>query len=134
MLMVDTDLRALADIVDQLMVCHIKADVIDEFPAVLERLRSNIHDPRWQRKITYFHALYALWPDWDRKAGRAELRKLGSVADDEDEHILQLYLDLFDNQLSFSEKLDLTDRILTYSSSFSERLHYRGVKGLLFLR
>jgi tetratricopeptide (TPR) repeat protein len=74
-----------------------------------------------------------LWPDWDRKAGGAELRKLGSVADDEDEHILQLYLDLFEDQLSFSEKLDLTDRILTYSSSFGERLHYKGVKGLLFL-
>jgi tetratricopeptide (TPR) repeat protein len=131
--MLDTDIRALAHIVDQLMVCHIKADMLDEFPAVLERLRSNINDPRWQRKITYFHALYALWPDWDRKAGRAELRKLGSIADDEDEHIIQLYLDLFDDQLSFSEKLELIDRILTYSSSFGERLHYKGVKGLLFL-
>jgi hypothetical protein len=34
----EIDIRALADCVDRLMFCHIKADMMDEFPAVLERL------------------------------------------------------------------------------------------------
>jgi tetratricopeptide (TPR) repeat protein len=115
------------------MFCYIKADMMDEFPAVLERLRGNINHSDWQRKITYLHALHALWPDLDREAGRRELKKLGSVADEKDEEILQLYLDLFNDDLSFSEKQDLIERILTYSGSFGERLHYRAAKAVLFL-
>jgi len=131
--LLEIDIRALAAAVDNLMFCHIKADMMDEFPAVLDRLRNNINDADWQRRITYFHALHALWPDWDVKAGRRELSKLGSVAGDKDEEILQLYLDLFSDQLTFSEELDLIERILTFSQSFSDQLHYRGVKAVLFL-
>jgi tetratricopeptide (TPR) repeat protein len=129
----EIDIRALGSIVDDLMLCHIKADMMDEFPAVLERLRSNINDPDWQRKITYFHALHALWPDWDRRAGRRELKKLGSIADDKDEEILQVYLDVFSETLSFSEEQDLIERILIYSKDASDRLHYRGAKAVLSL-
>jgi hypothetical protein len=127
----EIDIRALGDLVDDLMFCHIKTEMMDDFPTVLERLRSNIDDPDWQRKITYFHALHALWPDWDRQAGRRELKKLGSIANDKDEEILQVYLDLFGSNLSFSQKQNLIERILTYSRKFSERLHYRGTKAVL---
>jgi hypothetical protein len=115
----EIDIRALADCVDRLMFCHIKADMMDEFPAVLERLRSNISDPDWQRKIIYFHALHALWPEWDRKAGRRELKKLGSVADEKDEQILQLYLDLFGDDLAFSKKQDLIELCGINRSAFA---------------
>src|SRR5215472_4323426 len=131
--LLEVDIRALAGHIQNLMFYYIKADMMDEFPAVLERLRGNINHADWQRKITYLHALHALWPDWDRKAGCKELKKLGSVADDKDEEILELYLDLFGDDLGFSERLDLIERILTYSHTFSERLHYKGAKAVLFL-
>jgi tetratricopeptide (TPR) repeat protein len=129
----EIDIRALADYVEQLMYCHAKADMADEIPAVLDRLRSNINDPDWQRKITYLQAIHAIGPNWDREAGRRELKRLGSVAEDKDEEILALYLDLFGDNLSFSERLELVDRILTHSQEFSNRLHYRGTKAVLFL-
>jgi tetratricopeptide (TPR) repeat protein len=129
----EIDIRALADYVDNLMFCYIKTDMMDEFPSVLERLRANINDPDWQRKIVYFHALHALWPDWNRTAGRRELKKLGSVSEDKDEQILQLYLDLFGDDLAFSERLDLVDRILTFSERFTDHLHYKGAKAVLYL-
>ena len=131
--LLEIDIRALASIVDDLLWCYIKNDMMSEFPAVLERLRTNIDDPRWQRKIVYFHAMHALWPDWDENAGRKELRKLGSVADDEDVEILQLYLDLFGDSLTFSEKQDLIDRILKFSEKPSDQLHYKGSKAVLYL-
>ncbi len=131
--LLEIDIRALADLADDLMFCHIKANMMDEFPAVLERLRNNINDPDWQRKVTYFHVLHALWPDWDRQAGRREMKKLGSVADDKDEEILQLYLDLYSDTLSFSEEQDLIERILTNTRSYTDRLHYKGAKAVLFL-
>jgi tetratricopeptide (TPR) repeat protein len=131
--LLEIDIRALADLVDDLMWCHIKTDKMEQFPSVLERLRGNINDPEWQRKIVYFHAMHALWPDWDRNAGRRELRKLGSVADDKDIDVLQLYLDLFGGNLTFSEQEDLVDRILALSKTFNDRFHYKGSRTVLYL-
>jgi SEC-C motif len=130
--LLEVDIRAMSEIVDDLLLCHIKTEMMSDFPAVLERLRGNINDPAWQLKITYLHALTALGPDWEEIAGRRELRKLGSIADDEDVEILQLYLDLFGDDLTFSEKLEIIDRILALSKKFSDRIHYRASKAALF--
>jgi tetratricopeptide (TPR) repeat protein len=132
--LLEIDIRALAEIIDDLIACHINLEMMDEVPAVLERLRSNINHPDWQRKIAYFHVLHALWPDWDSRAGRREMKKLGSVADEKDVEILQLYLDLYRDSLSFSAQQDLIDRILNNTNSnFTDLLHYKGAKAALFL-
>ena len=129
----EIDVRALADLIDSLMWCHIKTDKMEEFPAVLERLRANIKDTAWQRKIVYFHAMHALWPDWDEAAGRRELKKLGSLTEDDDIETLQLYLDLFDATLSFSEKQAIIDRILGETKKLADRLHYKCARAGLYL-
>lgn len=128
----EIDLRALSELVDKLLWCHIQAKMMDELPAVLERLRDNIDDVAWQRKIVYFQALHALLPDWDRVAGRRELKKLEPIADETDVEILQLYLDLFAEELTFSEEQDLVDHILALTDKFSDRLHYKGTKAFLY--
>jgi tetratricopeptide (TPR) repeat protein len=61
------------------------------------------------------------------------MKKLGSIVDDKDEEILQLYLDLYRDSLSFSAKQDLVERILVETKSFTDRLHYKGTKAVLFL-
>lgn len=129
----ETDLRALAELVDMLRYCYLRADKLDDFPAVLERLRDNIKDPTWHRKIIYFHALVALGPEWEKTAGKRELKKLGKVTRDDDAEILQLYLDLFGDDLSFSEKQDIIDWILSASKKRSDRLHYIGARAMLYL-
>jgi tetratricopeptide (TPR) repeat protein len=131
--LLEIDIRALGDLVDDLMYCHMKANMMNEFPGALERLRRNIDDPDWQRKITYFHARHALWPDWNKAFGRHELSKLGSMADEKDEQILKLYLDLLEDDLTVFEKLEIIDRILTYSETLEDQLHYRGAKAALLL-
>jgi len=55
----DVDLKALAELVDILLRCYSRTEAAQEIPQVLERLRSNIQDARWQRKITYFYAVDA---------------------------------------------------------------------------
>src|SRR5215204_3159837 len=106
---------------------------MDELPAVLERLRGNIDDERWRRRIIYVQAMHALWPDWNESAGRQELRKLGTLGTDDDVEILQLYLDLFEDSLGFAEKDALIDRILNESESLTDQLHYKGSKAVLYL-
>jgi hypothetical protein len=51
--LLEVDIRAMSEIVDDLLLCHIKTEMMSDFPAVLERLRGNINDPAWQLKITY---------------------------------------------------------------------------------
>jgi hypothetical protein len=100
--LLEIDVAALADCVETLYFCHAKTGKLDEFPAVLERLRDNIKDISWQRKITYLHALHALGANWDEDAGRRELKKLGPLVEEDDVETLHLYLDLFGDALSFS--------------------------------
>lgn len=129
----EVDVNALSDFVETLLQCHIKMDMMGDFPAVLERLRDNIKDDTWQRKIIYLRALHALWPDWDESAGRRELKKLGSIAEEKDVKILQLYLDVFDDELDSSKKEALIDRILSLTKDPVDRIHYMGSKAVLHL-
>ncbi len=50
-----------------------------------------------------------------------------------DVEILQLYLDLFGDGLSFSEKQRIIDRIIVLTDKPSDRMHYRGTRGVLYL-
>jgi tetratricopeptide (TPR) repeat protein len=108
----------------------VKVGASEDFPAVLERLRGNINDERWQRKITYFHSLCALWPDWNEVAGTRELSKLLPFDNETDVEILQLYLDLFKKRLDFSTRQNVIDRIVYLSDRKIDRLHYRGLRAI----
>jgi tetratricopeptide (TPR) repeat protein len=131
--LLEIDIRALGDLVNVLLDCYVKVNQLHEFPAALERLRANIDDPRWQRKIVYFHAMAALGPDWNEPAGKIELRKLGPIEADDDEETIQVYLDLYGDELSFSQKNELIDLILAKTEKVSDRIHYKGLKAILYL-
>jgi len=127
------DIPAMSELVANLLSHHIAADLTHEIPAVLERLRANIPEREWQRKIIYFHSLLCIWSENDRDAARREFKKLGSVADESDAEILQLRLDLFADELSFSQRIDLIDQILSQKIVLAERLQYRGAKAMQFI-
>lgn len=128
------DVKVLGNYVEILRWCYSRLNRNDEFPAVLERLRSNIDHPRWQRKITYFHALQALGKNWDHEAGKKELKKLGSMDEETDTEILQLYLDLFHNELSFSTLHALTERIANITENPVDRLKYKLHNAIILLK
>jgi tetratricopeptide (TPR) repeat protein len=129
----DIDVKSLSELVDTLLHCYAKTQHAREIPEVLERLRANVHHPRWQRKITYFCAVDAYIFRNDPHLAKTELKKLGPVAEETDRETLQLYLDLFGRQLSFSSMQDLVDRILRFSESETEQLHYRSLKAIQYV-
>lgn len=131
--LMNTDIRAMGELVNLLFYSYQKLDSMDEFPTVLERLRTNINEERWQRKITYFHALCALWPNWNRQAGRRELKRLGSVNDETDPEILQLYIDLFGAELPFSKMIALVERAIQISETRIDTFHYRCLRAVQYL-
>ncbi len=131
--LLDIDIKALSELVELLFRCYIRTEKAGDFPATLERLRQNIGDEWWQRKITYFHALCALWPGRDDAAARRELIKLGSLENERDIEILQLYITLFGPELSFSKMEQLVNRVLDLCESPTDRLHYRSLKAIQYL-
>jgi tetratricopeptide (TPR) repeat protein len=131
--LLEIDIKALSELVDLLFNCYTKLGMLEDFPAVLERLRRNINDERWHRKIIYFQAICALFPDWNRDAGRRELKKLEPLEDENDVEIIKLYIDLFGMRLTFSTKQKLIDRIINLSESKIDHLHYRGLRATNYL-
>lgn len=123
--LLNIDVEALNYYVQALGRCYKHLNRIDEFPAVLERLRSNIDHHRWHRKITYLQILQTLGKDWDREVGKKEFKKLGAMDEETDVEILQLYTDLFRDELSFSIRQSLTERIANLADEPAERLHYQ---------
>ncbi|MBB5390772.1 MULTISPECIES: hypothetical protein [unclassified Herbaspirillum] len=101
------DLAAMSDFVDGLMAAYNATSMLEDFATVLERLRGNIEDERWQRKITYFQALSVSLALGDIERARAEIKKLLPFSDNEDSATLQLYLELYSVDLSFSTRQDI---------------------------
>lgn len=127
------DIRALAELIELLERCYKKTGKSDEFSATLERLRQNINHPRWQRKISYLQAFHALSTDDNERSARRELKKLGSMELETDVETLQLYIQLFHDDLSFADKQKFVDRVILLTDSAIEKLHYRCIKAIDFL-
>jgi hypothetical protein len=124
------DIEALDESIDQLVGAYWQLGRLAEFPLVLERLRSNIDDPRWHRKVTYHQAMTAHLLD-DANGARRELAKLGPInCAETDLDVLQLHLDLNSESIPLVEKLKLYDRVLELTRSHADRIHYSVAKGV----
>lgn len=128
------DIRALSELVGLLFHCYEATNRLHKFAATLERLKSNIADPRWEQKIVYYRALATLGRQWNEQAAREVLKQLEPIDDIADPEILQLYLDLNSYDLAFSKKQQIIERIISLAETPVDRLHYRSLKGVeLFL-
>jgi tetratricopeptide (TPR) repeat protein len=126
------DINALGEIVSEICFAFWRMDRQSEIPVNLERLRSNIKSEKWQRKITYYQALTAL-VGGDASKARSEFEKLGPItADEEDVEILELYLDLYGKEFSFSRMIEVCDQILMLSKSIGNILQYNAMKAFSY--
>lgn len=127
------DIDALAAYVERLFWLYSHTGRAADWLPVLERLRINIRHPKWERKINYFRALWFLTAQSDRTAARQELARVGLItADEDDVDLLQLYVDVGSDNMSFAERIKFLDRILQVSNSRSDQLQYRGAKAVQY--
>jgi len=129
----EMDVQALSECVEMLRTCCDHVGAHDEVFAIFDRIQKNIDHPRWARRLGYLRCLHALSDIWDEDAGRIELAKLGSMAEETDAEILQLYLDLNGRELGLADTLKFIDRIIALCDQEGERLHYRSLKAITFL-
>lgn len=124
------DIEALNESVEQLCAIYARLGRLAEFPQVIERLRMNIDDPRWQRKLTYQQAMTAHLLD-DTAGALRDLAKLGPItAEESDLELLQLHIDLNGEAIALADKLKLYDRILQLTESREVRFQYAAAKGV----
>ncbi|MBV9572134.1 MAG: SEC-C domain-containing protein [Alphaproteobacteria bacterium] len=126
------DVEALGELTMDACRAYSELNRRDEIPATLERLRANIKHSRWQRKITCFQALMAELHG-DNERARLEFSKLGEIGENEDDlDILQLYMDIDLDRMSFSQTIRICDQILSNTDRIGNILQYNGLKAFTF--
>lgn len=125
----EMDIAALSDYVSDLLLAYKRNVGLVQFRIVLERLRENINDLRWQRKIVYFQAFTLMMLD-DEGRARTELLKLAPFDNESDPEVLQLYLDLFRRVLSFGERQNVIQQLLKVTDKAVDRLQYKCLKAI----
>lgn len=129
----DIDIKALSDLVNTMLDCYRKLGDYEEFSDTLERLRLNINDSRWHRKVTYFQIIARLGDEWNESVGKREVKKLLPLDDETDPEILQLYIHFWFVELPFAKKNDLIEKLISIVESPSQLLQYKTVKAICYL-
>jgi tetratricopeptide (TPR) repeat protein len=127
------DIEALDDYVETLMWAYARNGWLKNLPATLDRLKANIDDPRWLRKIAYQRGICALWRE-DRAQAAREIEPLQPITPaEEDVNILQIHVDLLGGQMGLSERLAFFDRICAVTEHRSDKLQYGGARAFELL-
>lgn len=129
----DIDIKALSELTESLLDCYRGLNDYHSFECDLERLRKNILDVRWQRKITYFQVIASLGENWSQKTGKSKIKKLMPLDEENDVEIIQLYLHFYSDEIPFKKCLDILDRLLSLIERPSQKLQYTVFKAIKYL-
>lgn len=131
--LLEIDIKALSELVSTLFDCYRGLEDYEEFIDTTERLRGNINDSRWQRKITYFQILARLGNEWKDPVGKKEIKKLLPIDNEDDPEILQLCFHFLADRATFTRRLALIDRIISVIEKPAELLQYKVAKAVQYL-
>ena len=120
------DIEALSDYVELLMWGYARIGWQTKLPVVLDRLKTNIDDPRWLAKIAYQRGISALWRD-NRTQAAKEIEVIGPItATHDDVDLLQIQLDLHGRSMGLSKRIAFYNRIVELTTSRSDKIQYGG--------
>jgi len=131
--LMNIDIEALSDYVEMLMWGYSRKGWLNRLSGTLDRLETNIDDPRWRAKIAYQRGICALWMN-DRVQAARELEVLQPITPaGEDVDILQIHVDLHRGEMGLTERIAFFDRIRSLTRSRSDRLQYGGARAFEIL-
>jgi tetratricopeptide (TPR) repeat protein len=125
------DVLAMADLVDLLHQCYLRNNISANFPEALSFLENSISDLRWKEVMNYQRALWYLADKNDRNNAYREISKIDIESCDYPE-ALTLYLDVVPEEISFTDKQIIIDRIIQNTTKESYILQYTTLKGVTF--
>lgn len=104
-------------------------DIINYF----KTLTNLIDSENWKFKICFYEVCTQAFILDDVDSAKAKLRKIRKISTIEDVDFLTVYLDLMNNELSASEKIAITEKIIKNIDCSTLKLKYQTSLGLEFL-
>jgi len=126
--LLDIDIKALSEILGNILICHLRTGRGDEFQKVLSNTKNAINHKGWLDQIAYWSAMQ-MSIDKNNKGAINALREV-DIENCSDSDMLTLYLDVKQDELSLQESTNIIDRILNNSIDESHLLQYSILKGI----
>ena len=126
--MLHTDIEAMSDMLDLLLSCYSKCDMLDDYPFALEYLSGAINDDRWGVKIDYHKCIY-LYVYKDKRTLAKKILDTYDWKKVSDVDLLTVLIDVHYDNINPVEKINIAERICEISSSPEITLQYQNLIG-----
>ena len=125
----EIDLKALAEIINKTLFVIKTGNLDVNFISMLHNLSKVFDNQKWHQLLTYYKAVWYYLYKNDIKKGAMVLSEI-SYKDINDVEFLQLYLDVKNEELSFSDKIEIKDILIEKADNLTNKIKYTAAKGV----
>jgi len=122
--LVEVDIDALDDILDQLRILLLERGDVAAFERALYEVEHLMDNQRWAETVVRQRALWAMGADWNEDAGRKVLAIIKEPKSIIDPELLTLYIDLYGKGLNPTSMQTLSERAIQLSPRAGVKLQY----------
>ena len=119
------DIEALSESVQFLIFCYIKNNMKSDVLIFLDEIKEVIDSELWRQRLIYHKITFKAFELENIPDAKKDLIQLGNVSNIKDSKILEVYLHLMNDQLSFREKIDICQHIIKDTDCSVIKLKYR---------
>ncbi|MEJ9230293.1 tetratricopeptide repeat protein [Peribacillus butanolivorans] len=129
--MLEIDLKALGEIINKTLFVIKTGNLDVNFISMLHNLSKVFYNQKWHQLLTYYKAVWYYLYQNDIKKAAVILSGI-SYKQIYDVQFLQLYLDVKNIELSFSDKIEIKDRLIKNADNSTDKIKYMAAKGIEF--
>jgi tetratricopeptide (TPR) repeat protein len=130
--MLKMDLKALDEIINKTLFVIKTGNLDVNFISMLHNLSKVFYNQKWHQHLTYYKAVWYYLYQNDLKKAAVILSGI-SHKEIYDVQFLQLYLDVKNDELSFSDKIEIIDILIEKAGNLTNKIQYIAAKGIEFL-
>jgi len=127
------DIDSLSSSLDFLIQCYEKTNKKFKILEFLDELRDAIDSDLWRQKIIYHKVCIKAFVIRDVSGAKEELKKIGDFLRIEDVELLTAYLDIMKDDLSFSDRISICEKIIRNTKCSTLKLQYYTTLGIEYL-
>ncbi len=125
------DIKALSEIIDMLMIIIKCGNLEVDFQNTLKRLKKIFYNERWHFRLNYYKAAWEYFIRDDRVSAKAILKTI-NYNEIMDLDFLEMYYDLFADELSFSQNIKFLEKLISKENKCPSIIHYKGILALTY--
>ncbi len=118
------DIDSLSSSLEFLIQCYGKTNKQFKIFEFLDELKDAIDSDIWRQKIIYYNVCIKAFVIDDASGAKEELQKFGDFSNIEDIDLLTAYLDIMNDNLSFSDRVSICEKIISNTKCSTLKLQY----------